>query len=295
MTTVIDWSKGAISVKKGIAVGAAILAAIVMSLILFGGSAITDRGNYRVDSRFVSENAESRIQLLVVHYTAADLPNSIRLLTKGDVSSHYLIPEYPELSDDEPIALQLVPEDKRAWHAGESYWNGRRNLNDTSIGIEIVNMGYRAEGSGLIWYPYSEPQIELVTKLAKDIIQRNGIAPENVVGHMDISPQRKKDPGPLFPWKSLAEQGIGAWPDPQRVHALLAGRLPTDPVDILSLQQKLALYGYEIDQDGVMTEKTKNVISAFQMHFRQSDYSGIPDAETEAIAEALIEKYRPLR
>ncbi|EPC6747450.1 N-acetylmuramoyl-L-alanine amidase AmiD, partial [Escherichia coli O21,81:H5,27] len=124
----------------------------------------------------------------------------------------------------------------------------------------------------------------------KDIIARYHIKPENVVAHADIAPQRKDDPGPLFPWQQLAQQGIGAWPDAQRVNFYLAGRAPHTPVDTASLLELLARYGYDVKPDMTPREQ-RRVIMAFQMHFRPTLYNGEADAETQAIAEALLEKY----
>ncbi|HEY1610653.1 MAG TPA: peptidoglycan-binding protein, partial [Paraburkholderia sp.] len=109
----------------------------------------------------------------------------------------------------------------------------------------------------------------------------------------DIAPQRKTDPGPLFPWKALYDAGVGAWPDAATVQADLAGRAPDAPADVSALQSKLARYGYDVATDGVLDERTRRVFAAFQMHFRPRDYSGVPDAETDAIAQALLDKYQP--
>lgn len=126
--------------------------------------------------------------------------------------------------------------------------------------------------------------------MAKDIIARYDIKPQNVVAHADIAPQRKDDPGPLFPWQALAVQGIGAWPDAQRVAFYLAGRAPHSPVETASLLDLLSRYGYEVKPEMAPREQQR-VIMAFQMHFRPTLWNGVADAETQAIAEALLEKY----
>ena len=113
---------------------------------------------------------------------------------------------------------------------------------------------------------------------------------ENVVAHADIAPQRKDDPGPLFPWQQLAQQGIGAWPDEQRVAFYLNGRPPSEPVDPEEVLDLLARYGYQVTPEMTPAQK-KRVIIAFQMHFRPQRWDGVADAQTEAIAEALLEKY----
>ena len=254
---------------------------------------LIDRGEYKVDTSTPSVAKNERVRFLVLHYTATDDAESLRLLTQGDVSAHYLVKTHPESLDGKPIVLQLVPESQRAWHAGVSYWQGRSSLNDTSIGIEIVNRGFTERMLGRKWYPYNESQIELIERLSRDIVERYNIAPTNVVAHSDIAPQRKSDPGPLFPWKRLAEQGIGAWPDDATVAKYINGRNKYDIGSVTVIQQALARYGYQIPQNGVLDNETIQVIKAFQMHFRAQNIRGVPDIETEAIALALVEKYHP--
>ncbi|MBW5832275.1 N-acetylmuramoyl-L-alanine amidase [Yersinia enterocolitica] len=256
---------------------------------------LIDRGEYKVDTSTPSIAQNERVRFLVLHYTATDDAESLRLLTQGDVSAHYLVKTHPEILDGKPVVLQLVPESQRAWHAGVSYWQGRNSLNDTSIGIEIVNKGFTERMLRREWYPYNESQIELIERLTKDILGRYNIDPANVVAHSDIAPLRKSDPGPLFPWKRLAEQGIGAWPDDATVTKYIDGRNKNDLASVAIIQQALAHYGYQIPQSGELDDETSQVIKAFQMHFRAQDFSGVPDVETEAIALALVEKYRPLR
>ncbi|MFP1921217.1 N-acetylmuramoyl-L-alanine amidase [Lonsdalea quercina] len=247
--------------------------------------------DYQLSTADVSRNQTSRVKLLVIHYTAEDFANSLRLLTRGEVSAHYLIPEKPPLSAGVPVAWQLVPESQSAWHAGISYWRGVVQLNAVSVGIELENQGYRcALLGGCRWAPYPPEQVTLLTHLARDILERHQIAPQNVVAHSDIAPQRKVDPGPLFPWKALAEAGIGAWPDADRVGFYLAGRALDEPVAVRPLLDKLARYGYEVS-DSMTAQQQQRVIAAFQMHFRPQRYDGVADAETEAIVDSLLEKY----
>ncbi|HDM8291881.1 TPA: N-acetylmuramoyl-L-alanine amidase [Yersinia enterocolitica] len=255
---------------------------------------LIDRGEYKVDTSTPSIAQNERVRFLVLHYTVTDDAESLRLLTQGDVSAHYLVKTHPESLNGKPVVLQLVPESQRAWHAGVSYWQGRNSLNDTSIGIEIVNRGFTERMLRREWYPYNESQIELIERLTKDIVERYNIEPANVVAHSDIAPLRKSDPGPLFPWKRLATQGIGAWPDDATVTKYIAERNKHDMASVSIIQQTLARYGYQIPQNGELDDETRQVIKAFQMHFRAQDFSGIPDVETEAIALALVEKYRPL-
>lgn len=266
--------------------------AIALTLLLAGcqGNApetVIDRGAYLADVTHTAVGMDQRIRFIVLHYTAENDADSLRILTGGAVSAHYLIPSHPEIRGGKPVALQLVPEPRRAWHAGASYWQGRTNLNDTSLGIEIVNAGPRDGG----WAPFNDAQIALIIALVRDIAARYDIAPQNILGHLDIAPGRKQDPGPAFPWRRLAQAGIGAWPDDAVVRRYQAGRPDDAPADIARLQQKLARYGYNITVSGVNDAASRQVIAAFQMHFRPADYRGNADAQSEAIVDALLEKY----
>jgi N-acetylmuramoyl-L-alanine amidase len=255
---------------------------------------IVDHGGYQLETLHQAQGADQRIRFLVMHYTAEDFHSSLKTLTDEHVSAHYLLPAHPPLAQGKPVAFQLVPEALRAWHAGASSWRGRTNLNDTSIGIEIVNRGFNQTLLFTHWQPYTPQQIALLIPLSRDIIQRYGIQPTDVVGHSDIAPQRKQDPGPLFPWQQLAQAGIGAWPDEGQVQKLLGGRDKHAEVPLEPLMAKLASYGYGIDARWDVRQQ-KNVLAAFQMHFRPSDYRGEPDAESEAIVDALLLKYGAAR
>jgi N-acetylmuramoyl-L-alanine amidase len=256
-----------------------------------------------------SANHNSRINYLVLHFTSENFAESLRLLTQRTdrpVSVHYLVPEpddptYPRKS----LKIhRLVSEDRRAWHAGLSYWGGADSLNDTSVGIEIVNQSAcidndpdtdtpvpEDQSCTLLQYP--EEQIELVIKLAADILARNpDIDPVDVVGHGDIAPMRRVDPGPLFPWKRLYDHGIGAWYDDDAFERYCRQFDEVLP-DLASIQSALKAYGYLIDETGENDVQTRFVVRAFQMHFRQSEFRGTIDTETLAILFALIEKYRP--
>jgi N-acetylmuramoyl-L-alanine amidase len=252
-----------------------------------------DRGTYIADTRYHSPGVDSRVRFLVMHYTQGNEARSLAVLTGDDVSVHYVVPDVPRIENGEPVVYQLVPETERAWHAGNSEWQGTTELNAASIGIENVNVGPIDTPQGRTWQPYPPAQVDALVKLAKDIVTRYKIPPTRVVGHSDIAPQRKTDPGPAFPWRTLYDNGIGAWPDDATVAHYLAGRDPKSPVDVGALQQKLQRYGYDVATDGVLDDKTRNVIAAFQMHFRPADYAGNADAETDAIAAALLDKYLP--
>lgn len=255
-----------------------------------GEKGIVDKDGYQLDTRHQAQAAYPRIKVLVIHYTADDFDSSLATLTDKNVSSHYLIPSVPPLHRGKPRIWQLVPEQDLAWHAGISFWRGATRINDTSIGIELENRGWQKSAGDIYFAPFEPAQIQALIPLAKDIIARYNIKPQNVVAHADIAPQRKDDPGPLFPWRALAAQGIGAWPDAQRVNFYLAGRAPHTPVEMASLLDLLSRYGYEVKPEMTAREQQR-VVMAFQMHFRPTLWNGVADAETQAIAEALLEKY----
>ena len=165
---------------------------------------LVDRGAYQLETLHQAQGADQRIRFLVMHYTAEDFHSSLKTLTDEHVSAHYLLPAHPQREHGKPTVFRLVPEAMRAWHAGASAWRGRSNLNDTSIGIEIVNKGFTRSMLFTHWQPYTAEQIAVLIPLSRDIIQRYGIQPQDVVGHSDIAPQRKQDPGPLFPYRRLA-------------------------------------------------------------------------------------------
>jgi N-acetylmuramoyl-L-alanine amidase len=261
-----------------------------------------------------SANYSFRVKSLVMHYTAIDYQKSVEaLVDKGNVSSHYLVPESndPSYPYDELKILQLVDENERAWHAGVSYWQGRTGLNDSSIGIEIVNipkcfedaeaieeagMASRAEHgpNRLCVFPDFDPkQIELVIQLSKDILARNpDISPTTVVAHSDISPSRKNDPGPRFPWFELYEAGVGAWYDDQTLVRYWQ-RFNRSMPNIGLIQKALNTYGYGIIETGILDQQTVDTLSAFQMHFLPWQVTGQADSRTAAAVFALLEKYFP--
>ncbi|QRG77747.1 N-acetylmuramoyl-L-alanine amidase [Citrobacter sp. R56] len=266
---------------------------IALTLLLAGCAGekgIVDKAGYQLDTRRQAQAAYPRIKVLVIHYTADDFDSSLATLTDKNVSSHYLIPAVPPLYGGKPRIWQLVPEHDLAWHAGISYWRGATRINDTSIGIELENRGWQTSAGTKYFAPFEPAQIQALIPLAKEIVTRYDIKPQNVVAHADIAPQRKDDPGPLFPWRELAAQGIGAWPDVARVTFYLAGRAPHAPVDPAVLLDLLARYGYEV-KPTMTTREQQRVIMAFQMHFRPALWNGVADAETQAIVEALLEKY----
>ncbi|RON76069.1 N-acetylmuramoyl-L-alanine amidase [Pseudomonas fluorescens] len=252
--------------------------ALVASLFVLAGCA----SGPRYDTSHPSANYDSRIQFVVVHYTSASLERSLQLLTHGDVSSHYLIGD-----DKSATVYKLMDENQRAWHAGESQWQGRTWLNSSSIGIEIVNPGYKDTSTGRLWYPYSEAQIESLITLLKDISKRNGISPRHIIGHSDIAPLRKLDPGPLFPWKRVAAEGLGLWPNEQVVARQQAVFNSNPLPEIGWFQAQLARLGYDTPQTGELDVATRHVLAAFQMHYRPARFDGTPDAQTAALLLVL--------
>ncbi|SDI57576.1 N-acetylmuramoyl-L-alanine amidase [Pseudomonas panipatensis] len=251
---------------------------LAFSALLLAGCA--GKGGLQIDREHPSRNQDSRVQYVIIHYTSADLDRSLQLLTRGEVSAHYLIGANP------PTIYQLVDENRRAWHAGQSEWQGRTWLNATSIGIELVNPGYQDTPSGRVWGAYPQAQIDALILLLKDIVKRQGITPEHILGHSDIAPQRKVDPGPLFPWKRLADAGLIPWPQPAEVarhQAEFNGQLPPPAW----FQQQLARHGYAVALDGQLDQSTRNVIAAFQMRYRPQRFDGEPDLETAALLLAV--------
>ncbi len=234
-----------------------------------------------IDTSLSAKGQSSRVKFIIVHYTVSDLPTSIRGLTQTTVSSHYLLTD-----EADPKLYQLVDESRQANHAGVSNWKNYTLLNGSSVGIEIVNKGFTEGPDGRIWYPFPQAQIDKLIVLLKQIQARHGVPPENVLGHSDIAPQRKQDPGPLFPWQQLAQHGLVLWPDAAKVAAAKAvfeQQLP----DAAWFQKRLALHGYLTPQTGVFDEPTKNVMVAFQMKYRPLNIDGAADVETAALLDAL--------
>lgn len=261
-----------------------------------------------------SENQDTRVRVIVIHHTSEDFAGSLSILTRDSsnpVSSHYLIPEPldPSYPDEELKLYQLVPEDARAWHAGGSYWDGKTALNDMSVGIEIVNRTYcrnaeqvvapaqnESEEARICFYPdFAESQIIMLTRLLEGLLDRHQeVTPTNIVGHSDIAPQRKIDPGPRFPWQRLYKLGYGAWFDDETVVKYWQQfRLAMPP--LLTLQTALHEYGYAIDLTGIDDEQTRNVVRALQLHYLPYKVTRQFDAETAAVLYALLEKYHPQR
>lgn len=242
----------------------------------------------QIDHSYQARSHSSRVRFIVLHYTVSDLPTSLKTLTQQDVSSHYLLTDTPS-----PLFYALVDESRQAGHAGVSSWKTYTHINNSSIGIEIVNPGYRDTPEGRIWYPYPAAQIDQLILLLRKIVARHGILPENILGHSDIAPQRKLDPGPMFPWLRLGAAGLIPWPDANRVAGRRAVYEHCVPQPAW-FQQQLARHGYAVPQTGEFDPATRNVLIAFQMKYRPSNFDGVPDAETAAILDVLTTPAAPI-
>ena len=212
-----------------------------------------------------------RPDMIVLHYTGmASADGALDWLCRDEsqVSSHYFVQEDGRI-------VQLVPEARRAWHAGRSVWKGETDINSRSIGIEIANPGHPG---GLPDFP--DAQIAAVVRLCLDCGGRWGIRPERVLGHSDVAPIRKVDPGEKFPWNLLHAAGVGHWVEPA---AITGGRFfqrgdGGQPIE--ALQAMLSLYGYGTQVTGIFDEKTHGDVEAFQRHFRPARVDGIADFST---------------
>jgi N-acetylmuramoyl-L-alanine amidase len=217
--------------------------------------------------------------MLILHYTGMQTGEAaIARLTDpvARVSAHYTV-------DEDGTVHAHVEERFRAWHAGVSSWRGHTDINSRSVGIEIVNPGHEFG-----YRPFPAAQIAAVVELSQGILSRHRIPARNVVGHSDVAPARKEDPGELFPWALLAREGIGLWPKPGLISEdrLMPGQ---SGEAVACLQRELRAYGYGIDVSGVFDEATRLVVVAFQRHFRPRLLDGVGDGETLALLAALTE------
>lgn len=223
----------------------------------------------RPSPNFGPRPADVAVDMLVLHYTGMrNAEAALRRLCDPatKVSAHYVI-------DEDGTVIALVPEDRRAWHAGVSWWRGREDVNVRSIGIELVNpgheFGYRA---------FPDAQMAALVTLARDILTRYPIEARNIVGHSDVAPGRKTDPGELFDWPHLAAAGIGLWPAD-------AGPAPEGRTAPDIVATALAEFGYR-------TDDLEAAVNAFQRHFRPAVIDGVADAETVGRLDALLEMCR---
>lgn len=259
---------------------------------------------YKIDNKKYDAVAKSeRIRHIIIHYTYADDALSLKLLTGENVSSHYLITSRPK----EPI-YNLVDEKYRAWHAGESTFEGRVSMNDTSIGIEIVHNGYNILGemkninkddlrfiSYDSYVSYDEVQIEKLAFLLKEIIKKYNIHPKNILGHSDVAPTRKQDPGPKFPWKMLYDKySIGIWYDYEDyTNFLNDGKYKKASVS--NIKYEFIKYGYSsMPTNNIWDLDSRLVLYAFQMRFRPENIKTEIDEEIYAIIRSLNEKVKKI-
>jgi N-acetylmuramoyl-L-alanine amidase len=219
------------------------------------------------------------VDMIVLHYTGMrTAAAALRRLCdpKAKVSAHYLI-------DEKGRTFVLVPEENRAWHAGQSSWHGVTDINSCSIGIELANpghdFGYRA---------FPEPQMRSLEALAAEVVNRHDISPARVLGHSDVAPERKSDPGELFDWRRLARRGIGLWPEASSAAPPPAGIDEGDRDQVAFLQAQLQTAGYGIAVDGHFGPQTRAVVLAFQRHFRPQRVDGRADGETLAALDGWL-------
>ncbi len=213
------------------------------------------------------------VDILLLHYT--DMESAEAALAQlcdpaAKVSAHYCV-------DEDGTVYRLVDEARRAWHAGVASWAGATDINARSIGIELVNPGHSCG-----YRPFPADQMAALIVLARAILSRHPIPPRRVLGHSDVAPARKQDPGELFDWAALAAEGIGLWPEPAPPPASLP--------DISRIQTGLARYGYAVPLHGRLDEETAATVAAFQRHFRPEAVTGEVDAETAARLAGLLSK-----
>jgi N-acetylmuramoyl-L-alanine amidase len=218
--------------------------------------------------------------ILLLHYTGmTSTAEAIERLCDpaAKVSAHYVVEEDGNI-------VQLVPEARRAWHAGLSSWEGVTDINSRSIGIEIGNSGHS------YGYPdFPEPQITAVIALCRDLIERHHFRADHVLGHSDVAPLRKWDPGEKFPWERLYRAGIGAWVEPAPMTPGMVFALRDIGPEIARLQAGLQVYGYGIEASGIFDELTAAVVAAFQRHFRPACVDGRADLSTIETLRLLLD------
>lgn len=239
----------------------------------------------RIDRRSPNHDARpagTAVDMLILHYTGmADATAAVDRLCDpaAKVSAHYLVHE-------DGATLRLVDEERRAWHAGQSRWRGRDDINAVSIGIEMVNpghqFGYRA---------YGQAQMAAVIELCRDITARHAIPARHVLGHADVACGRRADPGELFDWARLAAAGIGLWPEVAVVTGEMGMtlRLGDGGPAVHDIRRALADFGYGVTAEGVFDEPFKQAVIAFQRHFRPRLVDGVVDPETAQVMFQVLD------
>ncbi len=223
------------------------------------------------------------ITMLVLHYTgmeSADVARARLCDPSAEVSAHWFVTEDGNVES-------LVPEAKRAWHAGVGSWNGITDVNSASIGVEIANGGHNLLQEDGSLPPYPDAQILAVIKLCKEIVARHDIKPANIVGHSDIAPDRKEDPGEHFPWAGLAAAGIGLWPGELSDDDRILFELGDRDRGVSIIQRGLADLGYGISVTGCLDDQTQAVIRAVQRRYRPSKVDGVIDMQLMDVLKRL--------
>tara|TARA_R110001592_G_scaffold166248_4_gene401144 strand:+ start:352 stop:1095 length:744 start_codon:yes stop_codon:yes gene_type:complete len=225
-----------------------------------------------------------KVDMLVLHYTGMDTGDAALARMRdpaSEVSAHYMVWEDGRIT-------QLVGEDKRAWHAGVSTWQGDDDLNSRSIGVEIVNGGHDVPLPGGTLPPYPDVQIEALIALCRHVLSEYDIPPSRIVAHSDIAPARKTDPGEHFPWARLAASGIGLWPTAAIDQESDTPLRPGDSGKaVISLQEDLAAIGYGLPVTGTYDEATGLTVLAFQRHWHPGHLSGEADFQTRNLVRSV--------
>jgi N-acetylmuramoyl-L-alanine amidase len=231
------------------------------------------------------DERKAAIDILILHYTGMrSADDALARLTEAasKVSSHYFV-------DEDGRIDQLVPEARRAWHAGLSSWKGVTDINACSIGIEIVNPGHEFG-----YRDFPGTQIDAVIALCRNIISRHNIAPARVLAHSDVAPARKEDPGERFPWARLADASIGLWVNPAPIRPGTTLKPGDRGEQVAVLQRALARFGYAADVTHLYDKPTEEIVTAFQRHFRQTRVDGIADSSTITTLHRLLTASSPI-
>ena len=245
-----------------------------------GFAAEQDGAEVRVSANFGPRRDGKRPDMIILHYTGMRTGAEAEAWLcdpASEVSSHYLVHEDGRI-------VQMVREADRAWHAGKSSWQGETDVNSRSVGIEIVNTGH-----GLGYEEFPGGQIDAVTALCRAISRRHAILPERLLAHSDVAPGRKIDPGEKFPWRRLAAAGIAHFVEPSPLCAGNSLALGAYGGPVEEVQSMLEIYGYGIEISGRFDQLTRNVVEAFQRHFRPERVDGIADRSTVDTLRRLLD------